>query len=179
MFNASNENAQSTAAACNLFCSCPFRVRDLVLSLYRRVSAITSTKQHRKVPALDTAFACHLGHSHQETCFETSMKSLKNLSKLALLVTIQFPSITLADKCQPVTWGKAKRAVNDVVCRYEAASPATVNYYTCSELALHYKIDVDEFFKLNPSIDRDCKSIKPNTDYCVKGCTSPLQATVL
>ncbi|KAK5994506.1 hypothetical protein PT974_04983 [Cladobotryum mycophilum] len=56
--------------------------------------------------------------------------------------------------------------VGDVVCRYTALTPTVVNYYTCSELAIRYHITVEGFFKLNPQVDLDCETIKPNTEYC-------------
>ncbi|PVI00003.1 carbohydrate-binding module family 50 protein [Periconia macrospinosa] len=61
----------------------------------------------------------------------------------------------------------------DIVCRYEATTPAQVNYYTCTELSLKYFITVDKFFELNPSVDKDCETIKPNAVYCVKGWKQP------
>lgn len=64
-------------------------------------------------------------------------------------------------------------AVGDIVCRYNATSPEAVNYYTCTELALRYETDLEMFFTLNPSMDRDCATIKPNTEYCIKGCMVP------
>lgn len=64
----------------------------------------------------------------------------------------------------------AAPAPGDIVCRYETTTLADVNYYTCKELALKYSITVEKFFKLNPSVDQECSTIKPNTDYCVAGC---------
>ncbi|KAF2276515.1 uncharacterized protein EI97DRAFT_377374 [Westerdykella ornata] len=57
----------------------------------------------------------------------------------------------------------------EVVCRYNATTGPEVNYYTCTLLSLKYQLTVDKFFELNPSVDRDCEGIKPNTDYCVRG----------
>jgi len=70
-----------------------------------------------------------------------------------------------------------KGAVGDVVCRYTAASPSDVNYYTCTELALRYETALEKFFVLNPSMDRDCATIQPNTEYCVRGCMVFLPST--
>ncbi|KAF1942657.1 hypothetical protein EJ02DRAFT_308073, partial [Clathrospora elynae] len=56
-------------------------------------------------------------------------------------------------------------APGDIVCRYESTTKSAVNYYTCTELALKYSITVEKFFLLNPSVDRDCDTIKPNTVY--------------
>jgi len=61
-------------------------------------------------------------------------------------------------------------APGDVVCRYETNTLSEVNYYTCTELALKYSITVKKFFELNPSVDKDCNTIKPDTKYCVAGC---------
>lgn len=67
----------------------------------------------------------------------------------------------------------ANGAPGDVVCRYETTTLAEVNYYTCTELALKYSITVEKFFELNPSVDKECDTIKPNTKYCVAGCKAP------
>lgn len=45
-----------------------------------------------------------------------------------------------------------------------------LNYYTCAALAIKYKITIEKFFILNLDVDRSCNNLKPNTDYCVKGC---------
>jgi hypothetical protein len=62
-------------------------------------------------------------------------------------------------------------AVGDVVCRYTTISASSVNYYTCTELSDYYGITLDIFLLLNPSLDRACERIKPNTEYWVAGCT--------
>ena len=59
----------------------------------------------------------------------------------------------------------------DIVCRFESTTTSEVKYYTCTEMALKYSITVEKFFILNPSTDKDCSTIKPNTVYCVDGCT--------
>ncbi len=61
-------------------------------------------------------------------------------------------------------------APGEVVCRYETKTLGEVNYYTCTDLARKYSITVEKFFTLNPSVDKDCNTIKPNTNYCVAGC---------
>ena len=68
-------------------------------------------------------------------------------------------------------------APGDVVCRYETTTLGEVNYYTCTELARKYSISVEKFFALNPSVDKNCETIKPNTNYCVAGCkcSTPVQ----
>ena len=79
--------------------------------------------------------------------------------------------VVLADDCQPWQWSSKRDVIpGQVVCRYTLTSPAEVNYYSCIELADRYDITIDKFFLLNPDLDRDCKTIKPNTDYCVAGC---------
>lgn len=94
----------------------------------------------------------------------SKMSSLKLLFTAFVAILIQFGS---ADDCQPINW---KRDVGDIICRYEATTPALVNYYTCTEIARNYGIDIETFFKLNPNMDRNCDSIEANTDYCVRGC---------
>ena len=61
-------------------------------------------------------------------------------------------------------------APGDVVCRYETTTLQEVNYYTCTELARKYSITVEKFLTLNPSVNQNCDTIKPNTKYCVAGC---------
>ncbi|WPG99491.1 Hypothetical protein R9X50_00230600 [Acrodontium crateriforme] len=61
-------------------------------------------------------------------------------------------------------------SVGQVNCRYAANTEGMdINYYTCTELAQDYGIDVATFFKLNPTVLLDCSNIKANTDYCVAG----------
>jgi hypothetical protein len=63
--------------------------------------------------------------------------------------------------------------VGQVNCRYAANTEGmSINYYTCTELAQGYGIEVATFFKLNPTVLPDCSNIKANTDYCVAGCKS-------
>lgn len=109
-----------------------------------------------------------------------------------------------ADDCQPATWNAKgwevaytpnvpKRAdgimstrttlvttadtgiqPGDVNCRYSATTSATVNYYTCTQMATKYGITVDTFFTLNPTLELDCSNIQSKTEYCVDGCKLPL-----
>jgi hypothetical protein len=70
-------------------------------------------------------------------------------------------------------WSPRSRAAvapGEVVCRYNATTGSEVNYYTCTRLALEYQITVDKFFLLNPTVDKECETVQPNTDYCVRGC---------
>ncbi|KAF5851379.1 hypothetical protein GGP41_004176 [Bipolaris sorokiniana] len=68
----------------------------------------------------------------------------------------------------PITLALFQYGVNgapgDVVCRYETTTLTKVNYYTCTELARKYSITVDKFFELNPSVNKACDTIKPNTN---------------
>ncbi|KAL2184990.1 hypothetical protein L209DRAFT_411059 [Thermothelomyces heterothallicus CBS 203.75] len=88
-----------------------------------------------------------------------------------------------ADDCQPATWNakrwegaynpRALKRTNgtmstrttlvttadteiqpgDVNCRYSGTTSATVNYYTCTQMATKYGITVDDFFTLNPTLE--------------------------
>lgn len=116
--------------------------------------------------------------------------------------------LALADDiCQPVKWNakrwegpynpKALRAANgtmstrktlvttteiqpgDINCRYSATTSATVNYYTCTQMATKYGITIDVFFTLNPTLELDCSNIQPKTEYCVDGCELPLSQAVV
>ncbi|KAK0746793.1 hypothetical protein B0T18DRAFT_391176 [Schizothecium vesticola] len=93
---------------------------------------------------------------------------LLRIAALALLSTVVF-----GDDCQPWKW---KRQENEIICRYDAITPSTVNYYTCMELAVRYDIAVELFFTLNPSVAPDCSNIRENTIYCVRGYKQPLLA---
>lgn len=68
--------------------------------------------------------------------------------------------------------------VGDVVCRYTTTSASSVNYYTCTEIADYYGITLDKFLLLNPSLNRECDTIQPSTEYCVAGCTLPWAASL-
>jgi hypothetical protein len=117
---------------------------------------------------------------------------------LILLCIASFPATAVADECQPYTWEpmNKRRAVSadpsstkppsptftfavpkiskhkpgDLNCRNWGKTYKTVNYYSCKKLALQFGIDVEEFFKLNPTLDPDCENITPYTMYCVAGC---------
>ena len=78
--------------------------------------------------------------------------------------------VSLAALALVATPIKAAVAPGEINCRYSTFSSANVNYYTCTELAEWYYITVEEFFKLNPTINKECSNIKPNTEYCVEGC---------
>jgi hypothetical protein len=64
-------------------------------------------------------------------------------------------------------------AVGDIVCRYTAPTPSVLNYYICQDFADYYGISIEKFFQLNPSLNPACDNIKPETEYCVAGCTLP------
>lgn len=57
----------------------------------------------------------------------------------------------------------------EINCRYSSTTTSNVNCYTCCQMAKKYKITIEAFFILNPNLTRDCKNIKPNTEYCVAG----------
>lgn len=106
-------------------------------------------------------------------------------------------TVNAADQCQPITWVKNGVSRNSVAsqaliptisnssssvadvgcaepgqinCRYFSSTYADVNYYTCTQLADRYDIDIDLFFELNPDVKKDCTNIQPYTEYCVDGC---------
>jgi hypothetical protein len=79
--------------------------------------------------------------------------------------------LALADECQPHTWSPVKRLdAGQINCRYQTTTRSKVDSNTCVSLAEKYETTVEEFLKLNPSLDKECRSIKPNQLYCVKGC---------
>lgn len=97
------------------------------------------------------------------------MLSLSPLIVWGAVLAVQ----VVADDCQPWTWKRqAPEEVGTIECRYETTISATesVNYYTCTELALRYGITVEQFFMLNPSVATDCSNLKNNATYCVRGC---------
>ena len=63
-----------------------------------------------------------------------------------------------------------KLAVGDVICEWSTTTKSSVNYYTCTELADKYGTLIDDFFELNPILNRECDNIQPDTQYCVIGC---------
>lgn len=113
--------------------------------------------------------------------------------------------VEAADKCADVTWDAGfPRATPDMIdpaenkigftrfdidpddlqpgdinCRYSAETEASVNYYTCKKLAIYYGITIEEFFKLNPEIAKDCSNILPNSEYCVDGCKQQSDNVIL
>jgi hypothetical protein len=89
----------------------------------------------------------------------------------AITASIWLSTTVTADDCQPWTWNSKRDSIpGQVNCRYTLTSPEEVNYYTCTELANEWDISIDKFFTLNPDLDRECKTVKPNTEYCVSGC---------
>lgn len=86
--------------------------------------------------------------------------------------------VSLAIVAFIVTSIKAAVAPGEINCRYSAFSSDNVNYYTCTELAEWYYITIEDFFQLNPTIDKECSNVKPNTEYCVQGCKTNLILTV-
>jgi hypothetical protein len=80
-------------------------------------------------------------------------------------------SSPLPDLLSKITSGNI--TAGEINCRMTDYTDADVNYYTCTELAQRNNIDVEKFFLLNPEIRPDCGNIKPNSVYCVRGCTTP------
>ncbi|KAH4376940.1 hypothetical protein HBH99_208780 [Parastagonospora nodorum] len=72
---------------------------------------------------------------------------------------------------------EAAVAPGEVNCRYTTTSSASVNYYTCTELADWYYITVEQFFLWNPTVNKECSNVKPNTEYCVDGFIQPALST--
>lgn len=81
-------------------------------------------------------------------------------------------AVSAADDCQPSTWNKKRETiqVGDIVCRYDTVTSQDVNYYTCAEINNKYELSMDKLMDLNPELRQDCKNVKPETKYCVKGC---------
>ncbi|KAH8897463.1 hypothetical protein GQ53DRAFT_818731 [Thozetella sp. PMI_491] len=67
-------------------------------------------------------------------------------------------------------------AVGDIVCRYHSQPLSEVNENTCQKIADKYHVSLEKFFILNPDLDKDCKTIKPDTEYCTAGFLEPLRA---
>ena len=130
--------------------------------------------------------SCPVGKKTRVTDSFCTMLSWR--SSVLLFAAASLPTVW-SDSCQPHNWKRdfsdvvyqwkrqvddviyqQKRATGDIVCRYWATTPAQVNYYTCTQLAVRFQITIEDFFFLNPAMDRDCATIQPNTDYCVKGC---------
>ena len=124
------------------------------------------------------------------------------VSPLSLLLLLSFSPLpaVAANECQPSTWNNARRSVptgvspilkvrdgppigansssiapGSVNCRFTSRTYDDVNYYTCTELAETFGIINELFFVLNPSLQKDCSNIQPNTKYCVAGCEFPRQ----
>ncbi|KAK2025679.1 hypothetical protein LX32DRAFT_596242 [Colletotrichum zoysiae] len=64
----------------------------------------------------------------------------------------------------------------EINCRYSTVSPAVVTRYTCEILTEYYQLPHDDFFVLNPGLNKNCSNIKPQTEYCVAGFIEPLRA---
>lgn len=118
------------------------------------------------------------------------------------LTFLLLPILVGADECVPWTW-QAKRdlgyatpiatgidahmtssirerspaVTGEINCRYWGVTSSQVNYYSCTEMAEFYDVDLELFFKLNPTLDPDCSNILPKTEYCVDGCRSPIYDT--
>lgn len=55
-------------------------------------------------------------------------------------------------------------------CRSTGRTYDEVGYWSCAQIADAYSITIERFFELNPELAPDCDGIKPNTEYCVRGC---------
>ncbi|KAK1765333.1 hypothetical protein QBC33DRAFT_593563 [Phialemonium atrogriseum] len=84
---------------------------------------------------------------------------------------------TMSTRTTLVTTVDTEIQPGDVNCRYSATTSATVNYYTCTQMATKYGITVDDFFTLNPTLELDCSNIQLKTEYCVDGFIEPVRAT--
>lgn len=128
-----------------------------------------------------------------------SCRSLSCQTAYSLLVVLFLPILARADECVPWTW-QAKRdlgyatpiatgidaqitssiqkrapaSTGEINCRYWGVTSSQVNYYSCTEMAEFYDVDLELFFTLNPTLDPECSNILPNTEYCVDGCRSPI-----
>ena len=94
-------------------------------------------------------------------------------------IFLQFSPTALADDddCQPSQWGKSARGLNvkaievgQINCRYETTTGPKVYSHSCTSIATKYGITIEQLVDLNPDLDKGCKSIQPETTYCVKGC---------
>ncbi|GAB7330441.1 hypothetical protein MBLNU13_g02054t2 [Cladosporium sp. NU13] len=90
------------------------------------------------------------------------------LSSSTVTTSTHPPAVTTVIISPLVSSGNV--GVGQVNCRYAANTEGmSINYYTCTELAQNYGINVETFFKLNPTVLPDCSNIKADTDYCVAG----------
>ena len=104
-----------------------------------------------------------------------------------------WPCITAAaneDKCPPHTWAddkapnppadtkvvtkpaflKEEYKAGEVNCRGLGFTGKRVDSNTCKEVADEDGITLERFFLLNPTLDRACTNIEPNSIYCTDGC---------
>ncbi|KAG6015197.1 hypothetical protein E4U54_004008 [Claviceps lovelessii] len=122
--------------------------------------------------------------------------ALVGLSIVFLTLTLFAYPASASNECQPWTWGEDPASgplklssqpeeddgnrpgpkMGEVNCNDYSRSPASVNYYTCTQMARQRGITTDEFFLLNPSVEKDCSNLKPDTRYCISGFIEPLRA---
>lgn len=76
----------------------------------------------------------------------------------------------LGDECQPYTWSLSTLRAGDLNCRLGTTTGSDVDADTCDDIARKYRTTVDSLIELNPGLGQGCKSIKPNTKYCIEGC---------
>jgi hypothetical protein len=67
--------------------------------------------------------------------------------------------------------------VGAINCRAWDSTYDDASYYTCKWLADSWSISVDWFFRINPTLNRDCSNIQKNTRYCVQAYLEPLRST--
>ncbi|KAK3682884.1 hypothetical protein B0T22DRAFT_494504 [Podospora appendiculata] len=75
-----------------------------------------------------------------------------------------------------IIYNRPQLSPGQVNCRRYDWTDATVNYYTCMQLALRWEITIEKFYILNPDVDKNCKTIKPDTMYCLGGFIEPVRA---
>lgn len=101
------------------------------------------------------------------------------LSFAAVFLQLSPTALADDDECQPSQWDGARAArglsvkpieVGQINCRYETTTGPKVDPHSCASIADKYGITVDQLVDLNPDLDKDCKSIQPETTYCVTGC---------
>ncbi|KAH7116511.1 hypothetical protein B0J13DRAFT_205577 [Dactylonectria estremocensis] len=71
---------------------------------------------------------------------------------------------------------KTRVEAGDINCRGWGRTYDDVDSLTCENLADRYQIYISKFYELNPILESDCKTIRPNTEYCISGFIEPLRA---
>ncbi|KAK2762268.1 hypothetical protein FQN54_001278 [Arachnomyces sp. PD_36] len=97
-------------------------------------------------------------------------------SWLSVFALFLLNRLVLAGECQPIDWKRTALGAGDINCRREIKTGADVDSSTCASIAERYRVTVENLVELNPGLDKDCKSIKPEATYCVAGFREPLRA---